>query len=147
MIAKNALVIEEIDRKERRKSKMSDNLLIVKELCDTLMKYFQFAMIIIIVVNAISVLPKRHDEKNMPDYFWVNSSSSAGVFFASFFPIGIVSLALSLISVLCYTAAWMKKWTNKDVRNGVPKGKTVLSAIMFAVMGIILSTVTFCIRG
>lgn len=111
------------------------------------MKYIQLAMIIIIVVNTMSVLPKRYDEKNKPDYFWVYNSSAVGIFLGGFFPIGILSLALSWISVLCYAATWMKEWANEDVRNGVPKGRTVLSAIMLAVVGIIISTVTFFMGG
>lgn len=108
------------------------------------MKYIQSAMIIIIIVNAIRVLPKRYDEKNKPDYYLVYHSSAAGLFLGGFFPVGILSLALSWISTLCYNMTWMKEWTNEDIQH---KGKTVLSAIIVEVMEIILLTVTFCMGG
>lgn len=109
------------------------------------MKYIQFITIIIIIVNAIMVLPEQDDGENKPYYCLVYDSSAIGLFLGGFCSIGILSLALSLISTLCYTATWIKEWTNEDVRNGRPKGKTVLFGISQAAVLIIVQTVTFFI--
>lgn len=108
------------------------------------MKYIQSAMIIIIIVNAIRVLPKQWDEKNKPDYFWVYYFLTVCFIIGNFFPVGILSLALLWICTLCYTMTWMKEWTNKDKQH---KGKIVLATIITAAIGIILSTVSFCMGG
>ncbi|MCM1083330.1 MAG: hypothetical protein NC428_07620 [Clostridium sp.] len=105
------------------------------------MKYIQFAVIIIIIVNFIRALLKQHDEKKT-DCFDLEISSYVGLFLGRMFPAGIMSLVLSYISILGISTVWYADLLFAYM----PKRRRILLTVVFFVFGIMVITISFIQR-